>query len=89
MNIEHKKYSAFDLFPGLGSMSLAAQYAGFKVEGALDYQKKVREVYEKNFTGKVQVVSNFGEEDFIKDIADTDVLIGRIPYSLLQAGISW
>ena len=89
MNIEHKKYSAFDLFPGLASMSLPPQYAGFKVEGALDYQKKVREVYEKNFTGKVQVVSNFGEEDFIKDIADTDVLIGRIPYSLLQTGISW
>ena len=87
MNTEYKEYKVFDLFPGLGSMSLAAQYAGFKVEGALDYQEKVRDVYEKNFVGKVRIVNNFMEEDFIKDIADVDVLIGRIPYSLLRTGI--
>ena len=87
MNTEYKKNTVFDLFPGLGSMSLAAQYAGFQVDGALDYQEKVQDVYEKNFAGKIRIVRNLREENCIEDIANVDVLIGRIPYSLLQAGI--
>ena len=83
MNTE---YTAFDLFPGLGSMSLAAQYSGFEVVGALDWQEKARDVYEKNFTAEIQILSNPEEEECVKAIAEADVLIGRLPYSVFRIG---
>ena len=36
----------FDLFAGIGSMSLAAQMAGFEIEGAFDcYEENRNSVY--------------------------------------------
>lgn len=74
-------YTAFDLFTGIGSMSLAAQNAGFRIVGALDCSPEAVKMYNKNFSGEICLLDRV-ENLENTSIPETDILIGRIPFNL-------
>lgn len=88
-----EEYTVLDLFPGIGSMSLAAQMAGFRIKSAAvcNGEKRLKKLYHINFNLEpVELPSPFADRDSIGDFASqaesTDIIVGRLPASLFADG---
>lgn len=74
-------YTVTDLFPGVGSMSLAAEKAGFKVEAALEFEKdeKLKRTYHRNLGKKNYIFADISQS-LPHILPESDVLVGNIPF---------
>lgn len=71
-----------DLFSGCGGLSLGFKLAGFKIKGAIDYDKDSIETFKKNFgKGKffVKDINKIDKKFIKKNFKDIDVVIGGPP----------
>lgn len=77
----NKSYTVTDLFPGVGSMSLAAEKAGFKVEAALEFEKdeKLKRTYHRNLGEKNYIYADTSQS-LPHVLPESDVLVGNIPF---------
>ena len=77
-----KNLKVLDLFSGCGGLSLGFKLAGFKIEGAIDYDKDSIETFKKNFgKGKffVKDINKIDKEFIKKNFRNVDVIIGGPP----------
>lgn len=72
-----KCYRLLDFCGGIGSVTLAAEQAGFSVVCAIGRDGREREVYRNNFNKKMIYAAEYEEID-IDSIPDIDCIAGRV-----------
>ena len=68
-----------DFFSGCGGLSQGFKEAGFKINEGIDLNKSFLETYSYNFPNSKVLNLDLGNNDFLKKISYSDVIIGGPP----------
>ena len=71
--------SVSDFFCGCGGLSQGFKEAGFSIKTGIDFNKSFLETYAHNFPGTKVLNLDLGNNEFLKQISYTDIIIGGPP----------
>ena len=76
-----RKFNVLDLFSGAGGLSYGFKLAGFKIAGAVEWDKAAMETHKKNFNSGFEYCGDIKDitDDTILSIKNIDVIIGGPP----------
>lgn len=86
------KLKILDLFCGAGGLSLGFEMAGFKVIGAVDFNKQAIETHEENFKNSINICGDIKEisnDEIINMFDGVDVIVGGPPCQGFSAANQW
>ena len=71
--------SVSDFFCGCGGLSQGFKEAGFSIKTGIDFNKSFLETYAHNFPGTKVLNLDLGNNEFLKQISYSDIIIGGPP----------
>jgi DNA (cytosine-5)-methyltransferase 1 len=71
--------SVSDFFCGCGGLSQGFKEAGFSIKTGIDFNKSFLETYAHNFPGTKVLNLDLGNNEFLKEISYSDIIIGGPP----------